>query len=145
MPGEPRSSDLAALNVLVGAWTTEATHPSTGSTVVPGRATFEWLEGERFLIERSWAEHPDFPNALWVIGDADKALSAHYFDSRGVQRVYGVQMRDGELRMWRDAPGFAQRFTGTLRDGGRTLVGLWELSRDGSTWDDDLAITFRRA
>ena len=37
-----------------------------------------------------------------------------YFDSRGVRRIYGVSLEDGVLRMWRDAPGFDQRFCATL-------------------------------
>jgi hypothetical protein len=44
---------------------------------------------------------------------------------------------------WRDAPGFLQQFAGTLGDRGDTISGL-SLSRDGSTWDDDLEITYRR-
>jgi hypothetical protein len=34
---------------------------------------------------------------------------------------------------------------GTFGDDGRTISGLAKLSRDGSTWDDDLRITDRRA
>jgi class 3 adenylate cyclase len=39
----------------------------------------------------------------------------------------------------------SQRFSGAFSDDGNTITGPWELSRDGSTWDDDLAITYRRA
>ena len=46
--------------------------------------------------------------------------------------------------MWRNAPGFSQRFTGTFSDDGDTIDGLWKLSRDETTWDDDLKISFRR-
>jgi hypothetical protein len=137
---------LEPFNALLGEWTIEATHPAYPSTVVPGRATFEWLEGEYFLIQRSRADHPDFPDGIAVIGATSEGdLSMYYFDSRGVHRVYTVSMSNGVLRIWRDAPGFSQRFTGTLQDDGRTIAGLWELSRDGSSWDDDLEITYRRA
>ena len=44
----------------------------------------------------------------------------------------------------REAPGFSQRFTGLFSDGGDTIDGQSQLSRDGSSWDDDLQITFRR-
>ena len=138
------SPDLEPLNALVGEWTTEATHPEYPSTVVHGHATVEWLEGERFLIHRSRNEHPDFPDAIAVIGAPTEGLSMHYFDSRGVFRVYEVSMDDGVWRFWRDAPGFSQRFTGTFADDGDTIVGRSQLSRDDSTWDDDLAITYRR-
>jgi hypothetical protein len=58
-------------SVLVGEWTTESTHPAVPGTVVHGRATFEWLDGERFLIWRERADHPDFPEAIVIIGDTD--------------------------------------------------------------------------
>ena len=56
-----------------------------------------------------------------------------------------MSFADGVLRISRDAPGFSQRFEGTFADDGDTLEGVWELSRDDSTWDDDLRITYRRA
>jgi hypothetical protein len=80
-----------------------------------------------------------------VFGVTDEQLSMHYFDSRGVYRVYAVSLSEGTWRFSRDAPGFSQRFTGTFSDDGNTITGLSKLSRDGSTWDDDLAITYRRA
>jgi hypothetical protein len=140
---------LRDLDRLVGEWTLEATHPAFPDLVVPGRSSFEWLDGERFLIQRSTADHPDFPNSISVIGamsdEDDGSLSMHYYDSRGVHRVYSLEMSDGVLRIARDAPGFSQRFSGRLSDDGTTLSGLWKLSTDDSTWDDDLEITYRRA
>jgi hypothetical protein len=136
---------LAPFDALVGEWTTEATHPAYPSTVVRGHAAFEWLEGEQFLIQRSRADHPDFPDSIAIIGASTEGLSMYYFDSRGVHRVYEVSLSEGVLRFWRDAPGFSQRFTGTFDDDGNTISGLAELSRDGSSWNDDLEITYRRA
>jgi hypothetical protein len=133
---------LAPLHALVGTWATEATHPAYPSTVVTGRATFEWLEGERFLIQRSRTDHPDFPDSIAILGAPEEQLAMHYYDSRGVHRVYGMSVDQGVWRMWRDAPGFSQRFEGTL--GEDTIAGLWQLSRDDSSWDDDLMITFHR-
>jgi hypothetical protein len=136
------------LDQLVGEWTLEATHPAFPNLVVPGRSSFQWLDGEKFMIQRSTADHPDFPNSISVIGamsDDGERLSMHYYDSRGVHRVYSLEMGQDVLRIARDAPGFSQRFEGTLADGGDTLAGLWRLSRDDKTWDDDLEITYRRA
>jgi hypothetical protein len=137
--------ELAAFGALIGDWTTEATHPMFPSTVVTGRTTYEWLEGERFLIQRSSNDHPDFPDSISVVGVADDELTAHYFDSRGVFRVYRLAMEGDTLRMWRDEPGFSQRLEAKLSEDGKTLAGVWQLSRDDETWDDDLAITFTRA
>ena len=147
---------LAHLDRLVGSWSTEAAHPEMPGVTVHGTATIEWLEGERFLIQRSRNDHPDFPDAIWIIGatDADRAeatpggtnapLTMHYFDSRGVFRVYETSVDESAWRYWRDAPGFGQRFTGTFEDGGDAIVGQSQLSRDDVTWPDDLAITYRR-
>ena len=158
MTAEPA---LNPLNRLVGTWTTEATHPALPGVVVHGTAIIEWLEGERFLIHRGRTDHPDFPDAISIIGfterdrvdnapssdraTADKSqLRMHYFDSRGVFRVYEVSIDDESWRLWRDAPGFSQRFTGTFTDDGHTIVGRWQLCRDERHWDDDLEITYRR-
>ena len=132
------------LNALVGRWTTEATHPAVPGTVVHGRSTFEWLEGEKFLINRARSDHRDFPDSISVIGTVDERMAMYYFDSRGVHRVYETSVGGSEWQLWRDAPGFSQRFTGTFAEDGDVITGLWQLSRDDSTWDDDLEITYRR-
>src|SRR5947209_15482957 len=64
-----------------------------------------------------------------------------YFDERGVSRKYGVTLSNNTWNWWRNAPGFSQRFTGTIADDGRTIVGRGELSKDGVTWEGDLALT----
>ena len=88
-------SDLEPFEALVGTWTTEATHRIYPSTVVRGRSAFEWLDGKRFLIQRSVTDHPEFPDAMAVFGVTDEQLSMHYFDSRGVYRVYAVSLSEG--------------------------------------------------
>jgi hypothetical protein len=144
MPTRATDPMLEPFNLLVGSWEIEATHPMVPSTIVRGRAQFEWLEGERFLLQRSQTDHPEFPDSLIVFGAADEGLSMDYFDSRGVHRIYRVSLSDGVWRMWRHAPGFSQTFTGRVSDDGNTIEGLWKVSRDDATWNDDLAITFRR-
>jgi hypothetical protein len=136
--------DRRALTALIGDWTTEATHPMVPGTVVQGTATFEWLEGEQFVIIRSRNEHELFPDSISMIGNTD-GLRMHYFDSRGVHRIYDTAFEDGVWKNWRDHPGFSQRFIGTFEDGGATIKGLSQLCQDDSTWNDDLAITYRRA
>lgn len=138
---------LEPLAVLIGDWSTEATHPALGDTVVPGRARFEWVAGERFLIQRAESEHPELPDSISVIGvmEGGEDLSMQYFDSRGIHRLYRVAFNGSELRIWRDAPGFAQRLTLKLSNGNSTLAGVWALDMDGQGFRDDLAITYRRS
>jgi hypothetical protein len=69
-------------------------------------------------------------------------LVMEYFDSRGVRRTYGVSLDDGVLRMWRDHPGFDQRFSATL--GPDAFEGQWQLARMPGDWQDDLKVIYRR-
>jgi predicted Zn-dependent protease len=138
-----RNPALAPFDSLIGTWATEATHPMFDG-VVPGSVTFEWLEGGHFVVQRSHNEHELFPDAISVIGapESGEGLVMEYFDSRGVRRTYGVSLDDGVLRIWRDDPTFAQRFSATpARDG---FEGLWQVAETPGDWRDDLKVTYRR-
>ena|SRR5207237_3153101 len=137
-------AQLQDLQTFVGTWATEATHPMLPGAEIRGETTFEWLEGHRFLIQRSHYDHPEIPDAIAIIGVSDEQLSMHYFDSRRLHRVYAVSLTQGMLRLNRSAPGFSQRLTHTVSVDGNTIEGQGELSHDGRNRQDDLAITYRR-
>jgi hypothetical protein len=130
----------------IGTWETAGTHPMLPGEDIGGTSTFEWLEGRRFVIWRAQCDHPQIPDAITIIGVTDGRLSMHYFDQRGVHRVYAASLEQATWRYWRDvpAPDLSQRFTGTFSDDGDTIMGRGALSRDGSTWEDDLALDYRR-
>lgn len=138
-----RDPALEPFDALIGTWATEATHPLVDA-VVPGSMTFEWIEGGHFLVQRSHNDHEMFPDAISVIGapETGAGLVMEYFDSRGVRRTYGVLLDDGVLRIWRDDPTFAQRFSATLADD--AFEGQWQLARTPGDWQDDLKMTFCR-
>lgn len=138
-----RDPALESFKALIGTWATEATHPQI-DVAVPGKITFEWLEGGHFLVQRSHNDHELFPDAICVVGasEADVGLVMEYFDSRGVRRTYGIALEDGVLRMWRDDPEFAQRYSATIGDNG--FQGQWQLARTPGDWRDDLKVTYRR-
>ena len=150
------NADLQALGRrLVGRWTTEATHPGLPGAVVRGSSEIEWLEGERFLIYRSTYDHPDIPDSISIIGDT-AGLHMHYFDTRGVHRIFELSVTDEswEVTMDRRAPAgafaspdtpFSQRMTYVFEDEDRTMSGTGSLSYDNVNWEDDLRITYRRA
>jgi hypothetical protein len=152
---ESTEATLRRLGALVGEWTTESTHPALPGTVVLGRASFAWLEGKKFLIWREQAEHPDFPDALTMIGFVN-GLQAHSYDSRGVHRVMETRISEKtwEFDLPREqpsdtafadgSPGFSGRFVGTFADGGNTIIGHVQLSHDDEHWEDDLQTTYRR-
>jgi hypothetical protein len=139
-----RDPALEPFGALIGTWATEATHPQFDA-VVPGSITFEWLEGGHFIVQRSRNEHELFPDAICVIGAPEGAdgLVMEYFDSRGVRRTYGISLEDRVLRMWRDDPEFAQRYSATL--GHDAFEGQWQLARTPGDWQDDLRVTYRRS
>jgi hypothetical protein len=111
MQRQTQHPELQDWQRLVGGWAIEAAHPGLPDTVVTGRATFEWLEDQRFLLQRSHYDHPDIPDAIAVTGIIDGKPSMHYFDPRGVHRVFAVDITPNTWRFWNDAPGFSQRVT----------------------------------
>jgi hypothetical protein len=92
------------------------------------------------------AEHPEAPDGIAIICfDADKAtLLQHYFDSRGIARVYEMTFVDKvwTLQRFAAAPDFSQRFAGAFDDD--TIGGRWESSSDGRNWKPDFALTYTR-
>jgi hypothetical protein len=155
LPGDVPAERPAALNsldVLVGEWETEASFAAgffgPGSLPVTGRGrtTFHWLEGECFLIQRATADDPGAPSAIMIIGPGEEpeTLEQHYYDSRGVARVYQMNLNEGFWRIWRQAPGFWQRYTGVLSEDGKTIKGAWEKSADGLGWQHDFELNYNK-
>ena len=139
------------LGLLIGSWEFEPSveRRSPGR----GRATFEWIEDGAFLLERSeavWSDPGWLKNApastQSVIGfdDTMGEITMLYADSRGVFRIYRGSLTDEAWRLERAAPDFHQRFIGVFRDDGRTIDGRWESSPDGTTWELDFPITYRK-
>src|SRR5579875_2222106 len=144
-----RHEELPGGHRLIGRWATHGAHPLLPGADIRGHTTFEWLAGRQFLIQRSHYDHPDIPDAIAIIGvtgeqAAGEHLTMHYFDRRGVYRVYAVSLDDGRWRFWREDPGFWQRFTGVFSADGDTITGQGEMRRDGAGWEPDLALTYRR-
>lgn len=134
---------VAPFGALIGSWATEASHPQFDGVVL-GSTTYEWLAGRHFIIVRSQNDHDLFPDAISVIGppETGDGLVMEYFDSRGVRRTYGVSLDNGVLRIWREHPTFAQRFSATL--GHDSFEGQWQLARTPADWQDDLKVSYRR-
>src|SRR5829696_8572625 len=89
--GPERAAALAALAVFVGEWTAEVQFPGSPT----GRVVFEWALDGQYLLQRSTALDP-VPDSLAIFSLGDEAGSyiQHYFDSRGVTRLYRMGLRD---------------------------------------------------
>jgi hypothetical protein len=55
-----------------------------------------------------------------------------------------MSFSDGVWKLWREAPGFWQRFSGKLSDDGRSIRGAWEQSPDGSSWKLDFDLIYTK-
>ncbi len=103
-----RNPALAALDVLVGEWSMAARFEHLPAVDGDARVVFEWLPGEQFLVERWSIAVPEAPDGIAIIGvdpsDQDRCLQ-HYFDSRGVARVYNMTLVNRVWKLWRDVTG----------------------------------------
>ena len=139
------SASLAALEPLVGEWSMAAAFgdmpprmSAPGSASSGCRASGSWSSAGK-------SRCPEAPDGIAIIGadpESEGRYLQHYFDSRGVARVYKMSLEDGVWKLWRDEPDFSpldfhQRFAGTFSDDGTTIAGSWETSattaRPGST------------
>ena len=87
---------------------------------------------------------PEAPDGIAIIGPGEEPdlFRQHYFDSRGVERIYEMTLADGVSKLWRDASEpFSQRFSGTFEDE-NTIAGRWE--KDEGGWSIDFDMTYRR-
>jgi hypothetical protein len=137
---------LKQFDVLVGEWTMVGAHPLLPSAV-HGHSSFEWLkEGALLAWHFDWERGQGIPSAFSVIGrdDAVEPCSMLYTDERGVARIYQMSLVDGVWKMWRESPGFSQRTMATFGDDANTITWRGELSRDSSTWEPDLSVTYTR-
>jgi hypothetical protein len=148
------SSDVSpdALAPFVGEWKILAAFEHMQPADVGGRVNFEWLPGERFLIERWEVAVPEAPDGIAIVGPDPRSEGnylQHYFDSRGVARVYKMSVEGGVWKLWRGEPDFSpldfsRRFTGTFSADGKTIAGHWEICHDGTTWEHDFGLTYTR-
>ncbi|KXK22698.1 MAG: hypothetical protein UZ15_CFX003000844 [Chloroflexi bacterium OLB15] len=144
-PPQPTKS-LKQFDVLIGEWDMVGTHPMIPSPV-KGHSTFEWLRDGGLLVWHfNWEQGPGIPNAYSLIGhdDAVEECFTLYTDDRGVSRIYQMTLEGGIWKMWRDTADFSQRMTGTFSNDGNTITVQGEMSHDGSTWEQDLNVTYTR-
>ena len=153
-----RAEALARLDVLVGEWNVEARFPDDRATPSPAtedgpivRTRFEWALDRQFLLQHTEIPIPEAPDSLTIIGaDLETgAYTQHYFDSRGVARLYAMSLTDRVWTLTRESPDFTplafrQRFTGTFGEDAKTIDGAWEMCHDGGTWEHDFALTYRK-
>jgi hypothetical protein len=155
---ENRSQALARLDVFAGEWIVEVRFPNAEPvpSIAPDKGTqarsrFEWALNGQFLLQRTEIPIPEAPDSLTIISvDPETgAYTQHYYDSRGVVRLYAMSLADGVWTLTRESADFSplafrQRFTGTFSPDGNTISGAWEKRFNGGGWEHDFALTYRR-
>jgi len=141
-----RDPRLAALDVFVGEWIEQVEVPGAP----PGRSVFEWDLRGTFLIQRAQSPLPEYPDGLMIVSLTPEGYLQHYFDSRGVVRLYRMTLQGQSWTLVRMQPDFtplefAQRFVGTISADGDRIEGQWETSYDeGQHWEVDFPLSYTR-
>jgi hypothetical protein len=152
MEQHANESAIERLAALVGEWSMVPEFDGAPPAGSGARVVFEWRPGKRFVIQR-WEvpglDPVDMPaSGIAIIGANPEAAGQflqHYFDSRGVARVYNMSFNDGIWKLWRHSPlDFSQRYTGSFSDDGGTISGAWEICHDGATWEHDFNLTYTK-
>jgi hypothetical protein len=140
---------MRRLEAFVGEWRMEApAFPVDPELADAARTTFEWALGGAFLLQRWTVSAPEAPDGLAVIAPADGGgYTQHYFDSRGVVRLYAMTFDGREWTLERREADFSpldfhQRWLAAFS--GDAIEGRWEISDDGRDWRLDFELTYRR-
>jgi len=151
----PGSSAFHQLDALLGQWRWEAS--IAGTPTAYGEASFEWLEGDSFLLQHAdgepaptappeWITNLPFPTvAVIAFDDVTGRFSYAYADARGVRRVYQMHLTDRLWEIWGQAgPEFYQRFRGRFSLDEQAIDGRWERSLDNAAWELDFEIVYTK-
>lgn len=94
---------------------------------------------------------PEAPDGIAIIGfdPLRGMLLQHYFDSRGIARIYEMILGNGVWKLERTKEDFSrldfsQRYTGRFKDDGKVIEGTWEISHDHSRWEKDFDLAYTR-
>ncbi|HEY1574740.1 MAG TPA: hypothetical protein VGG05_25645 [Pseudonocardiaceae bacterium] len=129
---------------LAGSWELVVDLP--GAEDVRGQVVFEAGGDPRATHDR--ADAGSTRQCSVIVTTEGGGYVQHYFDSRGVARLYAMTFDGRTWTLERTTPDFsssefAQRFVGTISDDGTTIEGEWRTSGDGQ-WQRDFGLTYTR-
>ena len=133
----------ADLRAFVGEWELSVGLP--GAEDARGRVVFEMFGP--LLVQRSEVPDPA-PNSICVVRpNPGGGYRQHYFDSRGVVRLYDMDFDGVAWTLTRSQPDFSpldfhQRYVGRFSDDRATIEGEWQTSDGGRDWRLDFRLTY---
>lgn len=141
---------------LIGEWHDEGEVPMDPPMKISVEEKIERLG--KFIVISSVGEPAEMPHSVSIIGGAPdgEPQPMHYFDSRGVKRLFMMAIEGSTWKIWRapgedwngpNGPGFNQRFIGEISADGKAIEGRWErgMGNAGDAWEIDFSINqFRK-
>ena len=130
---------MSALDRLLGTW--EVTmHHSDMPEPVTGRQRYERVLDGAFVLQQWTYDRSDFPDAMALLS----GNRYHYFDVRGITRVFELDVDDAGWSMIHLDEELSQRQTARFR-GPNVIDSTGERSYDaGVTWQPDFTMTYQR-
>jgi hypothetical protein len=111
----------------------------------------------KLIVFSTVSKPAEVPDSVSIIGGAPdgEPQPMHYFDSRGVKRLFMMALEGSTLKIWRapgedwngpNGPGFNQRFIGEISADGKMIEGRWErgTGKTGDKWEIDFPISYVR-
>ena len=122
--------DLKGLDRLVGAWNI------TGGA--QGTATYQWMEGGFFLIQRVELEqYGQQTKGIEIIGherpfgaEPSADIESRFYDNHGNTLDYVYELEGDTLTIWGGEKGSPAYYRGRFSEDGTTVTGAW-VYRDG--------------
>ena len=123
--GDSPHPDLKSLEKLVGTWVL------SGET--DGTATYEWMEGGFFLIQRvDFAHGGHRITGLEIIGhlrpfgeEPSADIKSRFYSSSGDTLDYVYELEGNTLTIWGGEKGSPAYYRGTLSEDGNACTGAW--------------------
>jgi hypothetical protein len=145
-----QKAGIHRLEPFIGEWRLGLGHAVPPPENGGARSVFEWALDGQFVVQRTEIPDPNAPDGLCIVAynPTTATYTQHYFDSRGVARLYAMTFRDGIWTLLRESPDFtpldfSQRFTGRFSADGNTIAGTWEID-NGSGWKKDFDLIYSR-
>lgn len=117
---------LESLGRLVGTWKV--------SGEAQGQVSYEWMEGEFFLVQHVDLEQDgQRSRGIEIIGrergfgasEPSEDIKSRYYDDQGNTFDYVYELERDTLTIWGGEKGSPAYFKGTSSDDGDTLAGAW--------------------
>lgn len=130
---------MSRLDRLLGDWEFTMDHSAMAEPIT-GQQRYEHVLEGAFVLHQWNYDHPDFPNAMAVLSNN----RYHYFDVRGITRIFDVEVDDDGWSMIRLDPDFSQRYRARFVSSD-VIETTGDASYDnGVTWQHDFTMTCNR-